>query len=131
MIFLRGHHLICLHFFSGKGYDEVFIDNLKDIMKRIDEEAIKITHGPDDVCRSCPHLKDNRCTYKKDADEEVREMDKEALRLLNIEGDSVYWNEIKNKIPLIFSEWYHNYCLDCNWLKVCSENEFFKSLKEV
>jgi len=54
MVILRGHHLICINFFSGKGYDEVFVDNLKGIMKGIDTEVIRITEGPDDVCKSCP-----------------------------------------------------------------------------
>ncbi len=131
MVILRGHHLICLHFFNGEGYDKVFIDNLRDILKRIDKEEIKITHGPDDVCKCCPHLKDNICHYDKDAEEEVREMDNEALQLLNIDKDSVHWGEIKNKLPLIFSQWHDRSCLDCVWLKVCNENKFFKSLKEV
>lgn len=100
-------------------------------MKRIDGEVIKITPGPDDVCRSCPHLKNEKCLYDKDADEAIREMDNKALQLLNVEAGSIYWSEIKNKISLIFPQWHESYCLDCDWLKVCNENEFFKSLKDV
>jgi hypothetical protein len=125
MLFLRGHHLICLNFFSGKGYDEVFVDNLKGIMKGIDAEVIRITDGPDDVCKSCPHLKGNRCLYDKEAEEEVREMDSKALQLLNIKAREISWREIKDQIPLIFSEWYKSYCLQCDWLRVCNENELF------
>jgi len=131
MRILRGHHLVCLHFFSGKGYDEVFVDNLRDIMERIDTEVIKITDGPDDVCKSCPYLKDNRCLYDENAEEEVREMDCRALQLLKVKGDEISWSEIRNQIPLVFSDWYMTYCLQCDWLRVCNENELFKSLKEV
>lgn len=131
MIVLRGHHLICLNFFRGEGYNEFFVENLRKIMKRIDEEAIEIAHGPDDICRSCPHLEDNRCIYDKNSDEKVREMDSQAVRLFNIKSGSIRWSEIKNKIPLIFSQWYKNYCLDCDWLDECNKNEFFKNLKNM
>lgn len=131
MIVLRGHHLICLNFFSGEGYDKFFVDNLREIMKRIDTEVIKITDGPDDVCRSCPYLNEDKCHYDKDADEEVREMDIQALRLLNIKGENIHWSEVRNKIPLIFSKWYKRYCPDCDWVTVCHKNEFFKNLEEV
>ena len=29
---LRGHHLICLHFYEGEGYDEPFIKSLEKVI---------------------------------------------------------------------------------------------------
>lgn len=127
---LRGHHLICLHFFHGEGYDEAFVRNLKEVLKKIEQEGVKITDGADDVCKGCPYLKNSRCEYDEDADEEVKEMDEAALRLLNVRRDAILeWNDIKSKLPEIFSLWYANYCYDCDWLKTCKDNLDFQRLK--
>lgn len=127
---LRGHHLICLHFFHGEGYNESFVRNLKEILRKIEQEEIKITNGADDVCKSCPYLKNNRCEYDEGADEEVREMDERALELLDIKaGERIKWDEIKKELPQIFSLWYANYCYDCDWNRVCEKNRFYQKLK--
>lgn len=128
---LRGHHLICLNFFQGEGYDEVFIKNLKEILSKVEQESIRITEGIDDVCKSCPYFKNNRCEYEEGADEEIRRQDEMALRLLNIQvGELINWEEIKKRLPEIFSQWYEKYCYDCDWLNVCENNHYFQSLKE-
>jgi hypothetical protein len=75
MLILRGHHLICLHFFSGEGYDAQFIENLRDVLKRAESEEIEIVSGNDDVCAKCLYLKDHKCAYDENADKEIREMD--------------------------------------------------------
>lgn len=125
----RGHHLICLHFFSGEGYDTSFIDNLRDIFRRIEKEEIEIYNGADDVCGSCPYLKDGRCQYDKDADEKIKKMDEMALRLLKIEhGTKIKWQDVRGKIPEIFPQWFANYCYKCDWLGVCEKNDFYKGL---
>lgn len=128
---LRGHHLICLHFFQGKGYDETFVRNLREVLEKVEQKGVKITDGVDDVCRSCPYLKNNRCEYDEEADEVVKEMDETALRLLNVRRDTlVGWNDIKSKLSEIFPIWYANYCYDCDWLKTCEDNQEFQRLKK-
>ncbi|MEW6409242.1 MAG: DUF1284 domain-containing protein [Nitrospirota bacterium] len=130
MLKLRGHHLICLHFFSGEGYDDSFVENLKNVLKRAEDEEIEVCHGADDVCRRCPHLKDYKCQYDEHADKEVREMDETALSLLKVNPDiRVRWQEVKKKIPEIFSEWFENYCMECDWKQVCEKNHFYYELK--
>ncbi len=131
MPLLRGHHLICLHFFHGEGYNEAFVKNLKEVLRKVEEEEIRITNGVDDICKACPYLKDDRCEYAQGADEEVREMDETALKLLNIKKGAVLkWEEVKRNIPWIFSPWYSNYCYDCDWLKTCEDNPEFQRLKK-
>jgi hypothetical protein len=130
MLKLRGHHLICFHFFSREGYDADFTENLKDVLKRAENEEIEVCEGVDDVCGKCLYLKEDKCQYDENADEEMREMDEMALRLLNIEhGRRIRWQEVRKIIPEIFSQWYANYCDDCNWVKVCEKNEFYQRLK--
>lgn len=81
---LRGHHLICLHFFHGEGYNEAFVRNLKEVLRKVEEEEVKVIQGADDVCKGCPYMKAERCEYDEGADEEVREMDERVLSLLDI-----------------------------------------------
>jgi hypothetical protein len=37
VIKLRGHHLICLHFYRSEGYSREFVKNLEDIVRRATE----------------------------------------------------------------------------------------------
>ncbi len=128
---LRGHHLVCLHFFSGEGYDEIFIENLNAIIKMAEEGDVEVLKGIDDVCIKCPYMRDYRCKYDEDRELEIREMDEMALRLLNIkENTKIKWKDIKEKIPEVFPLWYANYCYDCEWNNVCEKNRFYQRLKK-
>ncbi len=127
---LRGHHLICLHFFSGEGYSKVFVENLNDIIKRAEDGDVEVSSESDDVCIKCPYMKNYRCEYDEDAEIEIREMDRMALKLLNIkENTKIKWKDIKEKIPEIFSAWYENYCYDCDWNQACEKNRLYRDLK--
>lgn len=129
MLTLRGHHLICLQFFSGEGYDEAFVRNLKDVLQRAENEDVEVCDGVDDVCGKCSYIKDNKCQYNEDADEKIKEMDEMALKILRIEqGVKIRWQDVKEKIPAIFPQWYSNYCYECDWLGVCEKNEFYQGL---
>ncbi len=131
MPLLRGHHLICLHFYNGEGYNETFIKNLRHIMNRIDDEMTTVSFGADNICTSCLHLKQGKCQSSENAEEEIREMDKKALELLELlPRDKVNWNEVKEKLPEIFSEWFSQYCSECKWKEACEKNDFFQKLKE-
>jgi hypothetical protein len=125
MIKLRGHHLICLHFFRGE-----FIENLRRIIKRVESgEEIEVCSGADYVCKMCPYLKGRKCLYDKDAEIEIREMDRNAVKLLSFKTkDKVTWMDIKNRFPEIFIRWSRKYCTDCNWRWACEKKNNFKTL---
>jgi len=127
---LRGHHLICLHFFRGEGYNPEFVDNLRTALKRIEAgEGAKVVEGPDDVCRMCPYLKESLCAYGEGAEKEIGEMDIAALKLLGMRsGDKVDWRDIREKIPGIFGEWSGKYCAVCDWMQVCKTDIAFRDL---
>ncbi|MCS7121886.1 MAG: DUF1284 domain-containing protein [Archaeoglobaceae archaeon] len=117
MVKLRGHHLVCLNFFEGKGYDDRFVENLNRILKKLESgETIEIVDGIDDVCNACPYNK-GFCSYKENFEEKIREMDYEALKLLKVEK-TVKWPEIKYKVKLIMKDW-KKYCDDCDWKEIC------------
>lgn len=57
---LRGHHLLCMLTYIGKGYSPAFVRNYDAIAGRLSEgEDIEIIDGPDDICQ--PLLCENDC----------------------------------------------------------------------
>lgn len=121
MVKLRGHHLICLHFFKGEGYSEKFIDNLAQVIQNLEKDKFfEVIKGADDVCSACPYLKGNVCIYGAEGENEIRVLDNEALKLLKLgKGDKLNWKQVKTKIPKILPKWQEFACLDCDWKEVC------------
>jgi hypothetical protein len=126
---LRGHHVVCLHFFLGEGYKPEFIENLKEVLRRAEAgEEIEILVGADDVCRKCPYLKDTICVYDENAEDEIRDMDRTAIKLLGLRNKGkAKWTDIKKKIPIIFKKWKGRYCEGCDWRSVCEKNKDFSA----
>jgi hypothetical protein len=126
---LRGHHLICLHFFRGEGYNPEFVENLVSVLKKADVTPIKVVRGVDDVCTKCPHKANDKCLYGENSDEEIREMDKRALELLMVEEyDEIKWNDIVEELPSIFGSWYASYCSSCEWRGACDRDASYRRM---
>ncbi len=67
---LRGHHLICLHFYRGEGYSEDYVEHLWKMVKKAEEgEIIEVIAGADDICKACPYLQGDICAHKEGADQ--------------------------------------------------------------
>ncbi|WP_343312751.1 DUF1284 domain-containing protein [Brucella sp. BE17] len=48
---LRGHHLLCMLTYVGKGYSPAFVENYDTIADRLSKgEDILLIDGPDDIC---------------------------------------------------------------------------------
>lgn len=128
---LRGHHLICLHFFNGEGYNDEFIEKLKDIINRAEGEDITITSKADDVCNVCPWLNNDRCGRNETSDKEIKDMDAKALELLGLSvGETKGWENLRDRVAGLFSDWYNLYCMECDWNGACERNDFYASLEE-
>lgn len=128
---LRGHHLICLHFFGGEGYSAGFVENLRDTIESIEDKGVEVSAGADDVCAACPYIKDGICSFNREAEEEIRTMDRLALQLLRLSpGENAEWEAIKDKLPAVFSRWYDANCSACRWLGACEKQPDFISLKD-
>jgi len=127
---LRGHHLICLHFFNGEGYSPDFVANLRNVLERAEAgEQINICEGADDVCSACPSLQEKHCLYREDSEKEIRGMDRAAIELLRIRSRvKISWPEIKARIPEIFASWSGKFCRGCDWFSVCRNNKIFTLL---
>ena len=126
---LRGHHLICLHFFCGEGYSPDFAEHLRSILERAENRGIEVCSGADDVCRRCPHLFEEQCRYNKQAEDDIREMDQMALELLGLStGMAAEWSAIGEKLPLIFPAWNAACCADCDWKWACEGKTLYREI---
>ncbi|MDW7727331.1 MAG: DUF1284 domain-containing protein [Candidatus Methanoperedens sp.] len=114
---LRGHHLICLHFFKGEGYSEDFIKNIYNVLLN---QKMQVADGADDICAKCPHLEEGKCASSEYSNENIKAQDTEALMLLKLEtGMVVEWENIAAMLPSILDEWNSLFCYDCGYRKVC------------
>jgi len=124
---LRGHHLICLHFFEGAGYDERFVKNLHDVVLSAKLRGVIVCVGSDDVCEPCPLLIAGVCRDEA----EIGKMDERAVTLLRItEGTRYEWDALEAKVRKVFPTWYRNHCRGCAWRSACEKSEKFRSLAE-
>ena len=118
---LRGHHLLCLKGFQGYGYDEDFIENMINInsLRKSSTTTITLTDGPDDICYSCPNLKNNICINENE-NEKIVSMDREVLKKLDLkkEYNSI---EIFDYVDEIFDtrESVSKICYKCMWHEKC------------
>ncbi|MEM2726931.1 MAG: DUF1284 domain-containing protein [Archaeoglobaceae archaeon] len=114
---LRGHHLICLHFFTGHGFDDKFRENLARILNNISE--VEVVDSADDVCKACPYNA-GFCNYSPTAEKEVGELDRFALKKLNLDvGTRIKWDRLKQEINQVIEEWKDFACKNCEWRGVC------------
>ncbi len=119
---LRGHHLICLQFYRGEGYDEVFVENLERVIEDAKKRGVLVVEGVDDVCAKCPYMVNGKCEYSFNSEEEIKYLDVLALSLLNLSpGCTVSWKELKEKVfsPEVLEKWKEEACKSCDWRDVC------------
>jgi hypothetical protein len=75
---LRGHHLLCMLTYAGKGYSVAFTENFDRICTRLGRgEDIELVDGPDDVCAPLLLEADAHCH-----EESVTARDRAALTAL-------------------------------------------------
>jgi hypothetical protein len=119
---LRPHHLLCLRFFAGHGYDEDFIENLRLIQARMREErplSVMLVRGCDDICDPCPHRVGHRCRYAGS----VSAKDASVAEALGIacEGEmpADQLNTLVERAVEGLSDVRH-ICGDCEWSSICN-----------
>ncbi|WP_334109772.1 DUF1284 domain-containing protein [Thermodesulfitimonas autotrophica] len=122
MLKLRGHHLICLHFFRGEGYSQEFVANLREVVARAQAgEEVELVAGADDVCRACPALEGDKCQAKPGVDAAIRKMDAAAAAHLGVKvGERVRWAAVKEKVAATPPGWFAAFCAGCDWEQVCA-----------
>lgn len=115
MIVLRPHHILCIQQFKGYGYNNEFVENMFNILDRINKEQIIIKVDFDDICKKCPNLMSDICT----SDSEIHLLDNKVLELLNIElNKPMYFNEINSYLSKYLTEnTFLKICNNCSWYK--------------
>jgi hypothetical protein len=118
---VRGHHLVCLHFYRGEGYDDRFVENLAMVLQRLGDGPAVVVAGADDVCAACAGLRAGLCTFRPDMEAEIRRLDSLAVRLLGVEtGQEVCFAALRESLPDVLGEWRAQACAECDWKAICS-----------
>ncbi|MDE6776978.1 MAG: DUF1284 domain-containing protein [Oscillospiraceae bacterium] len=129
---LRPHHGLCITFFEGKGYDDNFIQHMKNVISILQEQnpEIKLVLETDYICACCPHQKNQLC----DSDCKVQRYDRAVLKACNLQENQVLnWSEFCETLnkKILSSKPISEICVNCQWLAICKTNQiknyrFFK-----
>jgi len=113
---LRGHHLLCVYNFSGRGYNAIFINNMQRIVEacKSQSQLVRVVDGLDDICEFCPHCDGNLC--QKDRGR-VSIMDEAALAALGVDKEHTYtFFSLRRKIKDgIKNDMFQDICTKCSW----------------
>ena len=125
MLRLRPHHLLCIYFYQGKGYNEAFVDNMDKIIMCLQKDphtAIQLACGKDMLCAQCPHCQNSQLCMQE---AKVKLLDSKVVSQFKLNLQQVYpYYELVEKVhqkltPQIF----YTICRSCEWYHkgVCTE----------
>lgn len=121
MLQFRPHHGVCIANFVGRGYDEAFTQNMKQVtagLKEIPDQEILLKVEEDVLCAKCPHCK-GRC----DTSEAVVGQDLAVLKACGLEeGTTILWKEFQQKVQehILDGETFAEICHGCKWYDFCN-----------
>jgi uncharacterized protein len=133
---IRGHTLLCLQGFRGKGYSQDFVDNLSqihEILAAHPEICVEVVDTPDAVCGACPHRQVSGCSLNgEQSEEEMHKQDHHVLGLLGLEpGVRVHWSLILDRIRAsVTGDDLPSICGQCRWLPLGYCREGIDGLRE-
>ena len=112
---LRPHHALCLPFFVGKGYGDLFVAGMAAVKRELDREPGREVR----ICEACPHNRKGACeTAGKTA-----RYDAACLRACGLSyGDTASWEKLRR---LVFEKILsragerERICSDCRWDSLC------------
>ena len=75
---IRAHHGMCFFFFQGKGYSGEFIENMRRMKRKLEQNPeVVLLAEPDDVCARCPNNLGGVCA----SSEKTKRYDTQVLTL--------------------------------------------------
>ena len=117
-IFLRPHHINCIYFFEGLGYDEKFTQNMKNIIDKLSKNklSVKFVKNCDCLCKYCPNKINNCCK----TEEHIKQLDELTITNYNLDLNKIY------SFQEIYDNYYKNFD-KIKFLNICQSCEWFKS----
>ncbi|MDX5595356.1 DUF1284 domain-containing protein [Pseudovibrio sp. SPO723] len=122
---LRGHHLLCMLTFVGKGYNPAFTANYVRIVERLNTgEDIRLVAGPDDICQCLIATEDEPHCFNDSVNERdasaIEQVQKVLGRALPMgEAFSLSGPEIA-KLRAAYQEGrMQQACGGCEWQETC------------
>jgi len=120
---IRGHHLLCILGFRGKGYSEKFVANMERIVEQYQGNPklkIEVVDYCDDICRACPHLAGKICRQSEGSADRLEAMDRDILDRLGLaSGQLVTVEKIVERLKdRIKAHHLTEICRDCRWLSL-------------
>lgn len=123
---LRGHHLLCMLTYVGKGYSPAFVDNYDTIAGRLSRgEDIMLIDGPDDICAllicggDCHCHNDSVVERDRLAIQDISQLVGEQLapqRSFALDG-----KRLASMRKAFADGALRTACLDCEWHDLCTK----------
>ena len=118
---LRPHHLMCIQFFTGHGYDERFTSHMKEVIGKLnDDTKITVIKGCDDICSHCPNMTDNTCTHN----DKVSNLDRKVLEnMADGSGNELTWKDAFKTVydNILDTDMFDRICGECEWYELCKK----------
>lgn len=118
---LRAHHLMCMGFFKGMGYNEAFTRHMAETIKLLGSDpAVTVTASCDTLCSACPNNKVGVC----ESLEKVRCYDLAVLEACGLrDGDTLPYSELRRLVAerILDAGLRKSVCGDCEWNMICEE----------
>lgn len=120
MLKLRGHHLLCLNGFRGKGYSRMFVENMQavhDLVTTKPHTVIQIVDTPDDICRACLHSGVEGCTSSSEsAESRIAQKDRVVIDAISLSpGDTTAVGDALALVRERFAGRLGEICSSCQW----------------
>lgn len=112
---IRPHHLLCTRSFKGKGYSDIFINNMRDVIEQLQKNPpIEMQSGTDCICSACPENNKGTCR----SEEKVTTLDRNTVKYLELKKQTYSYGDIEKIIKEKLNEdVYNKICSDCEWKK--------------
>ncbi len=119
-VLLRGHNLLCIQGFVGKGYSPEFVANMTRVIGALGPDTpVTVSATPDVLCAACPNLADSGCALHGEGSEAgIASQDRDVMGRLGIaEGETIEWGAIVTRIAAsIVPDDLDSICGSCPWL---------------
>jgi hypothetical protein len=133
MLLLRPHHINCIFFYKGLGYNNDFVTGMNSILSLIKNNPnikVNLIVNCDNLCDKCPNMKANKICI---SNENVTKLDYNTLKIYNLKENHEYiFTEIINTLYKNFdANKFHEICSSCNWYKegVCNDTIISAQIK--